>query len=80
MEPIPYTPLTDHPLYDFSHFAFGAVANVLCMLVEIRKEDAMFRHYAHILANPIEAASNPYDAKIRRLKKVYRILNPKIEE
>ena len=50
------------------------------MLAEIKKEHIIFQHYAHILANPIEAASNPYDPKIRRLKKVYRILNPKIEE
>jgi hypothetical protein len=50
------------------------------MLVEIRKEDAMFRHYAHILANPIKAASNPASAKIGRLKRMYRISNLKIDE
>ena len=80
METIPYTPHTDHPLYDFLQLAFGAVANALCMLVEIRSGDVMFQHYARILANPIKAAANPASAKIGKLKRMYRISNPKIDE
>ena len=49
------------------------------MLVEIKRKDAVFQHYARILANPIKAAANPASAKIGKLKRMYRISNPKID-
>ena len=45
--------------------------NAACRLMEIDKESPMFQHYAHILANPINAAQNPNSAKKGKLFAMY---------
>ena len=49
------------------------------MLTEIDKESPMFQHYAHILANPINAAQNPNSAKKGKLFTINRISNVAID-
>jgi hypothetical protein len=49
------------------------------MLLEIDKDDIRFKHYAHILANPIKAAANPASAKVCKLFAMYRIHSPVVE-
>ena len=56
-----------------------ATANSFRMLFEIFKDDIRFQHYAHVLANPINAAQNPASSKKAKLIAMYSIRNPAVE-
>jgi hypothetical protein len=68
-----------HACTCLTHRAVYETINILCMLLEIGKDDIRFKHYAAILANPLKAAGNPASQKPGKLFQMYQIRNPRVE-
>ena len=52
----------------------------ICMLALVSKDDPKFKHYEHMLANPIHAAGNPASSKRARLFAMYQISSPRVDK
>jgi hypothetical protein len=50
------------------------------MLALVSKDDPKFKHYEHMLANPILAAGNPASSKRGRLVAMYQISSPRVDK